>query len=369
MHDSKTMHSGSDEDSKLGSILEKAYQETGLSYNEVLHLLHIEDPDKLQALYDTAVSLRSRYFGNAVYLYGFLYVSTYCRNSCSFCSFRKENMHCARYRKTTEEIVKAALILQDYGVHLLDLTMGEDPYFHNQAPGLQSLLEMVKSVKSATSLPLMISPGVLSYDMLQDLRSVGVSWYACYQETYNRDLFAALRCRQGFSRRMEAKRNAQQLGFRTEEGILCGVGERPADLAESLLEMSSGHFDQLRAMTFVPQRGTPLASSPGQGSAMELKLIAVLRLLNPSKLIPASLDVDGLRGLPERLQAGANVITSIVPPGCGLSGVANQALDIENFNRTVERLRREVDCLGLGIGSKASYMNWIQAVPSLALET
>ncbi|MBS3780574.1 MAG: methylornithine synthase PylB, partial [Desulfovermiculus sp.] len=211
----------------------------------------------------------------------------------------------------------------------------------------------------ATSLPFMISPGVLPYQVLQDIKAAGVSWYACYQETYSRELFKRLRCGQSFSQRLTAKRQAQDLGFLTEEGILCDVGESYLDLALSLWEMSRMDFDQLRAMTFVPQAGTPLERHKPAQPDLEQKLIAILRILHPSKLIPASLDVGGLQGLQERLAAGANVVTSIVPPGCGLSGVANHELDIENFNRTVERISSRIDSLGLRIGSLARYTHWM----------
>ena len=65
-----------------------------------------------------------------------------------------------------------------------------------------------------------------------------------------------------------------------------------------------------------------------------------MRLALPDRLIPASLDVDGLSGLKQRLDAGANVITSLVPPGQGLAGVAQSSLDIEEGNRTAGSARR-----------------------------
>jgi len=45
------------------------------------------------------------------------------------------------------------------------------------------------------------------------------------------------------------------------------------------------------------------------------------------------LDVDGLAGLKQRLEAGANVVTTIVPPGRGLAGVVRHSLDIEDGKR------------------------------------
>lgn len=353
----------SEGDAFFRSILDKAYRELALDLEEIVYLLGINDNDKLHDLYEAACDLRERYFGSAVYLYGFLYLSTYCRNNCAFCYFRRENAQCVRYRKSTEEIVEAGLALKRSGVHLLDVTMGEDPYFHGHSDGHQALLHLLERVSSATALPLMISPGVVSEELLKKIRATGVSWYACYQETYNKQLFQALRREQCFSKRLAAKRSAQRLGFQTEEGILCGVGEGRMDLARSVLAMSSKRFDQVRAMSFVPQAGTPMEDHCSGQSDMEHKLIAILRMLNPAKLIPASLDVDGLKGLRDRLQAGANVITSIVPPGYGLSGVANHALDIENFNRTVGRIKEEIESSGLHIGSLDRYRNWIEAAP------
>ena len=52
--------------------------------------------------------------------------------------------------------------------------------------------------------------------------------------------------------------------------------------------------------------------------------------------ITASLDVDGIAGLKQRLEAGANVVTSLVPSKMGLVGVSNHSLDIEEGNRTVK---------------------------------
>ncbi len=77
--------------------------------------------------------------------------------------------------------------------------------------------------------------------------------------------------------------------------------------------------DQVRVMTFVPQEGTPMAGRAAPDSTREMVVIAVLRLAFPDRLIPASLDVGGLAGLKMRLDAGANVVTSLAVPGGAFS--------------------------------------------------
>ena len=91
----------------------------------------------------------------------------------------------------------------------------------------------------------------------------------------------------------------------------------------------------------------------------ELVVAAVMRLALPDRLIPASLDVDGLAGLKRRLDAGANVITSLVPPGQGLAGVAQSSLDIEEGNRTAGSARRILEESGLRAATVKEYTTWV----------
>ena len=85
-----------------------------------------------------------------------------------------------------------------------------------------------------------------------------------------------------------------------------------------------------------------------------------MRLLFPDRLIPASLDIVGLGGLKERLNAGANVITSLVPPGEGLAGVAQSSLDIDDARRTVDSVEPILMACGLAKATKAEYRRWIK---------
>ena len=112
-------------------------------------------------------------------------------------------------------------------------------------------------------------------------------------------------------------------------------------------------------MSMIPQKGTPLAGYPRSSPMRELMLIAIMRLVFQDRLIPASLDVEGVKGMRARLEAGANVITSLVPPDQGLAGVANHSLDIETSGRTPESVSLVLHTCDLQAAHRDDYAAWM----------
>ena len=343
---------------RLESILERAEAGDPLSEAEIVRLLSMVQKEEREALFAAARRVRAKHTGDRVFLYGFVYLSSYCRNNCLFCFYRTSNTDSLRYRKSHDQIVEAARILAESGVHLIDLTMGEDPVYFDENK-FDDLADLVVSVTEATDLPVMISPGLVDEGVLAMLKKSGASWYACYQETHDRSLFEEIRPGQDFDSRLNGKRIARRLGLLTEEGMLSGMGESYTDVARTLAAMGELDTDQVRVMSFVPQKGTPLSDHPPGDPGEEVKIIAIMRLLFPDRLIPASLDIGGLGGLKERLDAGANVITSLVPPGEGLAGVAQSSLDIDDARRTVASVEPVLRDCGLASATKAEYRRWV----------
>ena len=167
---------------------------------------------------------------------------------------------------------------------------------------------------------------------------------------------------QPFEERAEARAAARRAGLLVEDGLLTGIGDTPADRADSIVAMREAGWEQVRVMTFVPQAGTPLEDVRPAGDADELLTIACLRLAMPDRFIPASLDVDGIAGLERRLQAGANVVTSIVPPTVGLAGVSQAELDIDEGYRTVHGVLPHLERLGLRPAGVDEYRERMAAV-------
>jgi len=255
-------------------------------------------------------------------------------------------------------VVEAAQLLAHAGVHLIDLTMGEDPLLH-ETGNFDILFQMIEAVQEKTGLPTMVSPGVVPDETLRALAAGETAWYALYQETHNPVLFEALRIGQSFEKRSAKRLAANRAGLLVEDGILLGVGESVADRADSIAVMQGSPIHQARVMSFIPQPQTPLSRRQRPPLMMECLCIAVMRLAMPNRLIPASLDVDGIKGLKVRLESGANVVTSLIPPKSSLAGVSQCSLDIEEGLRTVPEVESVLSSANLRAASPQDYELWM----------
>lgn len=226
--------------------------------------------------------------------------------------------------------------LRDAGINLVDLTMGEDPIIYENE--CAKLLEIIQAVRDAVDIGIMVSPGAVPEEIFLRMKEAGADFYACYQETYNFELFKKLRLYQDYQTRIDVRRWAKEAGMLSEDGMLVGVGETVEDRADFVMRMGPQGCEQIRAMSFVPQDGTPMSDLNTADSLNELLAIAIMRIMYPKSIIPATLDVEGISGMLDRLNAGANLITSIVPANKNLAGVAQHELDIENGNRSVEHV-------------------------------
>jgi methylornithine synthase len=360
-------------DAELNMFIEDVIQKKPITDEMIREMLSITDKKSLQKMYFAASKVREHFFSKNIYMYSFVYFSTYCKNKCTFCYYNAANK-IDRYRLTPEELRSMCIQLKDEGVHMIDLTMGEDPHFHNHP---KNLLEFVRITKEVTGLPVMISPGVADDDFIKALKEAGADFFALYQETYQKELYEKLRAGQSFEERVHARNTAKKIGMCIEDGLLTGFSKMKMSNGEninptttddiesaiiSIRGMQKADPDQVRVMTFEPQPGTPLAETIQASDLMELKVISVLRFVFPDRLIPASLDVAGIDGMVLRINAGANVVTSIISSGSKLEGVVNFDRDVslEERKRDAKSVIERLKEMGLQPGSQKEFEAYLK---------
>ena len=322
-----------------------------LSDDELRELVSINEKEELEKLFYISRRVRDHFFGNKVFLYSFVYFSTYCKNRCAFCYYRESN-DIERYRLDIQEVRNICRALKGEDIHMVDLTMGEDPYFHDRP---DRFIDLVKTVKSELDIPIMISPGVMDNEVLRELNDNGANFLALYQETHDRNLYKKLRVGQSFDDRVNARKFAKSIGYCVEDGILTGVGDDVESTIKSLRGMEETSPDMVRVMTFVPQAGTPLEAMVQESNISELKILAILRLMFPDRLIPASLDLEGIDGMVQRLNAGANVVTSIIPSNSSLEGVVNYDRDLKERDRGPKSVVKRLREMGMEPASQSDF--------------
>ncbi|WP_394346380.1 methylornithine synthase PylB [Methanococcoides methylutens] len=327
----------------LDNYAEQIIDGSELSDDDIRRLLETQSPDEIEKLHYVARRIRDHFFGNKVFMYSFVYFSTYCKNKCTFCYYRNAN-EIDRYRLSVEDIRKICQVIKTEDVHMVDLTMGEDPYFHNKP---ERLAEFVRTVREEVGKPIMISPGVVDNDTLEMLRDNGANFLALYQETYDMELYKQLRVEQSFEGRINSRNHAKRIGYCVEDGILTEVEPDIESTIISLRGLATSNPDMVRVMTFLPQQGTPLEGKEIRDSSSELKIISILRLLYPDKLIPASLDLEGIDGMVHRLNAGANVVTSIISSNSSLEGVVNYDREHAERDRDVKSVIARLKTMGM----------------------
>ena len=326
----------------ISEITDKMVRGESASDKEIAALLTAEGDDR-ETIFAAAREVRDKVFGKKTYLSGFMYFSTYCRNDCTFCYFRKSNS-IDRYRKSTDEVVHLAQMIADAGINIVDLTMGEDPMLINN--NYQGLVDIVDAIREVNDIPIMVSPGAVPHETFGRFAEAGADIVAVYQETYNRELYAQRRIGQDFDFRRNQKVWAMDAGMLAEDGMMVGIGETVEDRVDTIRNMLALDCDQARAMTFVPQEGTPMQDSGTVSTVNELLCMAVMRLMKHDIMIPATLDVEGVAGMRSRLDAGASLITSIIPPNEDLAGVAQSCMDIEDGTRSVTHVIELLEDMG-----------------------
>ncbi len=60
------------------------------------------------------------------------------------------------------------------------------------------------------------------------------------------------------------------------------------------------------------------------------------------------------------MEAGANVVTSIIPPHSGLQGVSNSTLQVDEGFRTAEKVSVELAKMGLAAATAGEYARWLR---------
>ncbi|MEE1079338.1 MAG: [FeFe] hydrogenase H-cluster radical SAM maturase HydE [Agathobacter sp.] len=295
-------------------IIEEIKQTKNITKEQLDILLHTEDERIIEYLYEQARNVSVEHFGKQIYIRGLIEFSNYCKNNCFYCGIRRDNKDITRYRLTKEEIISCCKIGYPLGFRTFVLQSGEDPYYTDEC-----LVEIVSEIhRRFPDVAITLSIGERTKESYQKLYDAGADRFLLRHETADYRHYEVLHpIEMSFSNRMQCLKDLKEIGYQTGCGFMVGTkGQTIETLYKDLQFIKELQPEMVGIGPFIPHSQTPLGKEEKGSVGMTLRLLAIIRLMNPSVLLPATTALSTLAedGRIKGVLAGANVVMPNLSP-------------------------------------------------------
>lgn len=303
-------------------------------------------------VFSAAQAERKAQFGNRVYIRGLIEISCYCVNDCYYCGLRRSNPNAKRYRLSQEEILHQAALGNKLGIRTFVLQGGEDPYFTDDR--LSELVKTLKALYPDTAITL--SMGERSAASYKMLREAGADRYLLRHESADQNHYALLHP-EGMSAiyRQSCLRELKALGYQTGAGMMVGSpGQKIEHLAQDLLFLQDLQPEMVGIGPYIHAQDTPFAERSDGDVDLTIYILALVRLLLPIALIPATTALTTLdeSARMRALITSANVLMPNLTPPNHRADYAiyadKKAVDLESVEGLAD-LKAQLSLHGLSI--------------------
>lgn len=269
---------------------------------------------KEEELFEKADLTRRKHYGQDVYLRGLIEFTNYCKNNCYYCGIRLDNKEVTRYRLTSEEILLCCDTGYKLGFRTFVLQGGEDAFYTDTI--LCNVLSAIKSKYPDCAVTLSI--GERSYESYKALFQAGADRYLLRQEAADATYYQHLHPQNMISeRRKECLWNLKEIGYQVGSGFMVGSpGQTTEHLLKDIRFLQELQPAMIGIGPFLTHCNTPFREFGNGSLDLTLRLIAILRLLFPLALIPATTSLGSIvpNGRELGLKAGANVVMPNLSP-------------------------------------------------------
>ncbi len=313
-------------DGQNAKRIEALRENKALPEKELITLLSTLEKEDEELLYRHAREVREKHYGKDVYLRGLIEFTNHCRNDCRYCGIRRSNRKIERYRLSEEDILKCCDEGEKLGFRTFVLQGGEDVYYTDE-----KICRIVsKIVKAHPDCAVTLSIGEKSKESYQAYFDAGASRYLLRQETITPEHYAYLHPEElSIENRAKCLKDLKEIGYQVGCGIMVGSpGQTWEHVCADLYYMQRLDADMVGIGPFIPHQDTPFRSA-GAGTLEDtLHLLAVIRLMMPEVLLPATTALGTIhpKGREKGILAGANVVMPNLSP----TGVRDKYLLYDN---------------------------------------
>ena len=289
-------------------IRSRGEQGIGISEAEALAITQIHTHDGLADLLATAEHVRRHHRGDMVNTCGITNAkSGRCPEKCNFCSqsafFQTEAPKYAT--KDADTIVAEAHQAFNKGVREFSIVMSGRAV--DTERDLSALEDAFSRIREETGLQTCASLGLMNKEDLARLQKAGMQSMHHNLETarsYHSEIVES----HSYDDEVETLRHAKSLGMYVCSGGIFGMGETWAHRVEMALDLREIDVDSVPINFLNPRPGTPLAEKNDLTPTACLKIIALYRLVLPTKdiLVCGGREMNLLDEQQHMFQAGAN---------------------------------------------------------------
>ncbi|WP_027183429.1 biotin synthase BioB [Desulfovibrio inopinatus] len=269
----------------VSRVADQAARGISPSYDEARQLTNIiasADEKTAQAIFDVAATIRQTHFGNTTGLCAIINAkSGRCGEDCAFCAQSRHypEANSPDYPLIDAETVEtAARTMKAAGVNRFSIvTSGLGP----SPSEFKRLLELIRTIRQIGLLA-DASIGLVDAERLQRMKQAGLVGYHHNLET-SRRFFPSICTTHDYEDDVQVVRQAVNAGLYVCSGGIFGLGETwqdRLDLAHTLEELGV-HSVPVNFLHPIP--GTPLAKRPLLTRLEAGKIIALYRLILPTK--------------------------------------------------------------------------------------
>lgn len=300
--------------SEMEDIVQHIAERRDITPEELAALLSTEERETIGRLFATAHETARRMYGSKIFMRGLIEITNHCKNDCLYCGIRRSQTGVARYRLTPEEIMDCCRQGYGLGFRTFVLQGGEDGWFDDDR-----MCGIVAEIRSRwPDCAITLSLGERSRESYQRLYDAGANRYLLRHETANAEHYALLHpAEMSLEHRLRCLRDLQEVGYQVGCGFMVGSpGQTVATLHEDLQLIRRMQPAMVGIGPFIPASGTPFADRRAGSVDTTLRLLAIIRLLHPAVLLPATTALGTLhpQGRELGILAGANVVMPNLSP-------------------------------------------------------
>lgn len=303
-----------------------------------------------RVLFDRACEIRDQRYGRRIFIRGLIEFTNFCRNDCFYCGIRKSNSRAVRYRLTPEQILASAAYGERLGFRTFVLQGGEDPWWTDER--LSETIGVLKDRFPECAVTLSI--GERSPESYRHLREAGADRFLLRHESADPVHYASLHPEQmKLSNRIHCLESLKELGYQTGCGLMTGTpAQGTGQIRQDLELMKRLQPEMVGIGPYLPHAQTPMHDCLPGDPAVTLRLLALVRLLLPDVLLPATtaLSTADEHGIEQGLGAGCNVVMiNITPEELRKNYMLYDGKQTDTAENGLSRLHQAADTAGMQV--------------------